>query len=246
MATDPYAVANASIATSNAAINTASPNANSGYTPPPDFKSRRDAYTNAFDNANDRLNALTNAAYTKAGFVGLTKDLDPSAQYGDIQQMLHDQGQQLQADDAVEEHRGLGVDSGLAGQRARLINYTTGATRSNYGVAFDSNQADLGAQGVQAKQDELAGIQGVASDKAQWDGTTNYDNWLASQAAPAANTDPAANPASLTTPYTAWGAPNTGTGPGGYNPLAPQNASINGVAKKPAAKKKAAVGIHAQ
>lgn len=150
------------------------------YTPPPDFAGTQDAINSAYTTALAKTQAARAQLYSNAGFVNGTGNIDQNNQFGQEQQILQGEGAQLSADDANEESRGLGLDSGLGAQQATGIRTAAAGAQSNLGVNILQNVAGYNQDDADAAETKRLGTNANNTQSAAFDSQTNaYNDALA-------------------------------------------------------------------
>lgn len=171
------------------------------YAARPDFEGRQSTINTAYVTALSRLQAQQSQLYNSYGFKDGSTDLDPNDQFGLIQQLTHQTGQSLQADDNVERARGLNPDSGLGAHRAALIRYQSAGQANQLGQHFQTGLGDIGNSRVDATNTYNADTGTNNADVATYNSTESaYQQALAQYNQMLAASTPSAppGPANLT------------------------------------------------
>lgn len=201
------------------------------YTPPPDFQGRTDQINAAYKTALAKTQLQRSQLYTQAGFQDGTTNIDPTQQFGGIQELLHSTGAALNNDDLAALHRGLSGDSGLGAQAQAGDRYSELQGKNTIGNTVQQGVSELGNEDASALNQKNSDSLSNSNDESQYNAGNAYNIALASYLNQIANQNP-----DSATPGTTNANANFNSNPGGYNPGAPQNTG-SGLASKPKAGK---------
>lgn len=150
---------------------------------PPAWDTQRSNAQTAFNNAMAGLNARHQSLLDQYGFSYTTGpdgsvhigQLDPSKQFGAIQQLIEGQGHQLLQDRTAEMSRGIGM-GGLAAQQAGALRVGDSAARANQAAGLQDQTQQLAQAGSGASDQLNATLAAIDQAQAEWNLTNQINN----------------------------------------------------------------------